>query len=56
MLGKLIQVEEKKEVKKGAKQPKDQEVKLIDKYSRMLIEKSPGQLDMFEDSLATISE
>lgn len=29
---------------------------MIDKYCRMLIEKSPGQMDLFEDSLAVISE
>jgi predicted aldo/keto reductase-like oxidoreductase len=56
MMGKMIQVEEKKEVKKGAKEPKDQEVKMIDKYCRLMVEKSPQMMDMFEDSIATISE
>ena len=56
MLGKIIQVEEKKDAKKGGKEPKDQEQKMIDKYCRMLIEKAPGNFDLFEDSLATISE
>ena len=37
MLGKIIQVEEKKDVKKGAKETKEQEPKMIEKYCRMLI-------------------
>lgn len=55
LLGKTIQIEEKKEVKKGAKEPKDQEVKMVDKYCRMMIEKSPQLMDTFEDSVITIS-
>ena len=37
MLGRTIQVEEKKDAKKGGKEAKEQEVKMIDKYSRMLV-------------------
>jgi hypothetical protein len=56
LLGKMVQVEEKKEVKKGAKDAKDQEVKLVDKYCRLMVEKSPLLMDAFEDSMTTISE
>ena len=55
MLGKTIQVEEKKDAKKGGKEAKDQEVKMIDKYCRMLVEKSGGIFDSFEDSVAYVS-
>ena len=37
MLGKTIQVEEKKDAKKGGKDSKEQEVKMIDKYCRNLV-------------------
>ena len=55
-MGKMIQIEEKKEVKKGAKDSKQQEVKLIDKYCRLMLQKSPQLMDAFEDSTITISE
>lgn len=43
-------------MKKGAKDSKEQEVKLIDKYCRLMIEKSPQLMDAFEDSMITVSE
>lgn len=43
-------------MKKGAKESKEQEVKLVDKYCRLMIEKSPQLMDAFEDSMMTISE
>lgn len=43
-------------MKKGAKDSKEQEVKLVDKYCRLMIEKSPQLMDAFEDSMMTISE
>lgn len=39
-----MKVEEKKDIKKG-KDTKEQDVKLVDKYVRMLVEKSPGIID-----------
>ena len=56
LMGKTIQVEEKKEVKKGAKDAKDPEVKMVDKYCRLMIEKTPQLIDNFEDSMVSISE
>jgi hypothetical protein len=49
MLGKVMKIEEKKEAKKG-KDSKEQEVKMIDKYVRILVEKSPDMSDLYLDS------
>ena len=56
MLGKTIRVPEKKDAKKGFKELKDQEAKLVDKYSRVLVEKSAAFFDSFEDGVASASE
>ena len=42
-------------MKKGAKDAKDQEAKMVDKYCRLMVEKTPQLLDIFEDSVTTIS-
>jgi hypothetical protein len=49
MLGKVMKIEEKKEVKKG-KDSKEQEVKIVEKYVRVLLEKSPELADTYLDA------
>jgi hypothetical protein len=56
MLGKVVTVEEKRELKKGAKEHKEQPPKTVEKFSRMLIEKAPGQMELFEDAIAAMSD
>lgn len=60
MLGKIMRIEEKKELgkkgKDGKEANKEQEVKVIEKYVRVLVEKSPEVVDGYLDAGIALHE